>query len=228
MYYGYYGYGGDIIFSNPLIVSAHTVCTSSTCDGEDTASNGDEWERYMNNEYLIHASCAQNRSDAIATCRWLYMFNRKRNTNILKYLKRNEDRHKPSSLLITQIIQIILIIQIHSDFGKEILWNYTKMILIFWRQEQTEHNPTNFLFNILFYLLCSEQQSELLSIRSSAEMRYISRLLRAHHYDTLDAPEWWTNGFKGRRRWRWEGLSKESNHIHDYTKTDNYNIGLHN
>ena len=52
-----------------------------------------------------------------------------------------------------------------------------------------------------------EKGGQLLSIKSSDEMRFVQGLLRARSYDREDAPNWWTSGTKAQGRWQWQGSS---------------------
>ena len=54
---------------------------------------------------------------------------------------------------------------------------------------------------------CRLQGGQLLSIKSSAEMRFVERLLRSRAYDMEDAPNWWTSGIESQDRWQWQGSS---------------------
>ncbi len=55
---------------------------------------------------------------------------------------------------------------------------------------------------------CRQQGAQLVTIESSAEMRFVQRLLREKAYDMDDAPSWWTNGVYVNRRWQWQGSSE--------------------
>ncbi len=59
---------------------------------------------------------------------------------------------------------------------------------------------------------CRQKGAQLLSINTSAEMRFVQRLLWSRAYDMQDAPNWWTNGVKIKGRWHWQGSSKSNEH----------------